>query len=57
MLGTHSNNIDNLFDIEDGDLEDLNNQNDEFYFDNLNYEAFGAAIEEEAEGEGEHQEG
>ena len=38
-------------------MEDLNNQNDEFYFDNLNYEALGAAIEEEVEGKVEHQEG
>ena len=50
MLGEQNNNIDNLFEIEDGDLEDLNNQNDEFYFNNLNYEDLGVAIEEEGEG-------
>ena len=50
ILGEQNNKIDNLFEIEDGDLEDLNNQNDEFYFNNLNYEELGVAIEEEVEG-------
>ena len=48
--------MDNLFDIEDGDLEQLNNQNDEFYFEHLNYEEPGI-IEEEGQAEFDQQEG